>query len=82
VIAAVSADSETASEIEAAGAGFVVPPADPRALRDAVLALERDRDGLHTTGASAKHYAKSTLSRASALAEYEDFIDWLAAAGR
>jgi colanic acid biosynthesis glycosyl transferase WcaI len=82
VIAAVSTDSETAAEIEAAGAGLVVPPAAPRALRDAILALERDRDRLHTTGASAKHYADSTLSRASALAEYEDLIDRLAAAGR
>jgi colanic acid biosynthesis glycosyl transferase WcaI len=82
VIAAVSTDSETAAEIEAAGAGLVVPPAEPRALRDAILALERDRDRLHTTGASAKHYADSILSRASALAEYEDFIERLAAAGR
>jgi colanic acid biosynthesis glycosyl transferase WcaI len=82
VIAAVSTDSETAAEIEAAGAGLVVPPAEPRALREAILALERDRDRLHTTGASAKHYADSILSRASALAEYENFIDRLAATGR
>ena len=42
VIAAASADSETASEIEASGAGIVVPPADPAALRGAILALKND----------------------------------------
>jgi colanic acid biosynthesis glycosyl transferase WcaI len=82
VIAAVSADSETAAEIEAAEAGVVVPPADPRALRDAIVALVRDPDRRHTTGASAKHYAESTLSRTNALAEYDDFVERLAARGR
>jgi colanic acid biosynthesis glycosyl transferase WcaI len=82
VIAAVSADSETASEIEASGAGFVVPPADPAALRGAILALKDDRTRAPKLGTSGKEYAESTLSRANALAEYEKFIHRLAIAGR
>jgi colanic acid biosynthesis glycosyl transferase WcaI len=77
VIAAASAGSETAAEIEAAGAGLVVPPADPGALRDATLALKHDPPRAYTLGASGKAYAESTLSRASALAEYEGFVERL-----
>ena len=82
VIAAASADSETAAEIEAAGAGLVVPPADPAALREATLALKHDPPRAHTLGGSGKAYAESTLSRANALAEYEEFVDLLISAGR
>jgi colanic acid biosynthesis glycosyl transferase WcaI len=82
VIAAASPDSETAAEIGAAGAGFVVPPADPAAFRDAIVALEHDRPRAQTLGTSGKGYAESTLSRASALADYDEFIDRLVAAGR
>jgi glycosyltransferase involved in cell wall biosynthesis len=82
VIAAASPDSETAAEIGAAGAGLVVPPADPGAFRDAILALEHDRPRAQALGTSGKGYAESTLSRASALAEYEDFVDGLVNADR
>ena len=81
VIAAASADSETAAELEAAGAGLVVPPADPAAFRDATVALKNDRQRAHTLGASGKAYAESTLSRAKALTEYEEFVDRLIHAG-
>ena len=52
VVAAASADSETAREIEAAGAGYVVPPEDPDALRDAILALRETRRTRPSFGAS------------------------------
>jgi colanic acid biosynthesis glycosyl transferase WcaI len=80
VVAAVSADSETASEIKAAGAGLVVPPAEPAALREAILALKDDRTRNQKLGTSGKEYAESTLSRDNALAEYEEFISRLAMA--
>lgn len=82
VIAAASADSETAAEIEAAEAGLIVPPADPRAFRDAITRLEDDRSRAETLGRSGKAYAESRLSRASALAEYDDFVERIAAARR
>jgi len=74
VIAAASHDSETASEIKAAEAGLVVPPADPAALRAAILALKDDRTRNQKLGTRAQEYAESTLSRDNALAEYEKFI--------
>jgi colanic acid biosynthesis glycosyl transferase WcaI len=82
VIAAASRDSETAAEIKAAGAGLVVPPADPAAFRDAIVALEHDRPRAQTLGTSGRGYAESTLSRANALAEYEEFVERLAGAAR
>lgn len=82
VIAAASADSETATEIEAAGAGIVVPPADPSAFRDETLALKHDPPRARTLGASGKTYAESTLSRASALADYERFVERLVSTRR
>lgn len=82
VIAAASADSETAAEIEAAGAGLIVPPGDPPALRDAIATLEQDRSRAETLGRSGRAYAESRLSRASALAEYDDFVERIASARR
>lgn len=82
VVAAASRESETASEIKAAGAGLVVPPADPSAFRDAILALRDDPAGADAFGASAKAYAESTLSRAAILEEYEDFVYGLAGKAR
>jgi glycosyltransferase involved in cell wall biosynthesis len=80
VIAAASADSETAAEIEAAGAGLIVPPGDPAAFRDAISTLEQDRSRAETLGASGSAYAESRLSRTSALAEYDEFVGRIAAA--
>jgi colanic acid biosynthesis glycosyl transferase WcaI len=82
VIAAASPDSETAAEIEAAGAGLVVPPADPTAFRAAIVELEQNRPRAEAMGTSGKGYADSALSRASALAEYDEFIERLLAAAR
>jgi glycosyltransferase involved in cell wall biosynthesis len=82
VIAAASADSETAAEIEAAGAGLIVPPGDPAAFRNAIATLEQDRSRAERLGRSGRAYAESRLSRASALAEYDDFVERIAAARR
>ncbi len=81
IIAAVSTESETAREIEAARAGLVVPPADPVALRNAIVALMSAPTRAQEFRTSATHYAQSVLSRESALAEYEEFIDAIVAKG-
>ena len=75
VLAAVSADSETAYEIKSAGAGVVVPPSEPAALRDAVIALRNDRAGTDALGAGGRAYADSKLAPERALLEYDAFVE-------
>ena len=78
IVAAASTDSETAYEIECAGAGIVVPPADPAAFRDAILALKTDRALFDRLAVSGSEYASSTLSEDKALDEYESFVSAIA----
>jgi glycosyltransferase involved in cell wall biosynthesis len=75
VLAAVSADSETAYEIQSAGAGLVVPPAEPAAFRDALVSLRNDRVGTEALGAGGRNYAEQKLARQAALAEYDTFVE-------
>lgn len=77
VVAAASPESETAREITAAGAGYVVPPDDPRAFREAILALRGNRPRAAVQGEAAKRYAVSHLSSAAVLAEYDRFVQRL-----
>ena len=44
VIAAVAASSETARELERAGAGVLVPPEDPHALAESIVDLKVERE--------------------------------------
>ena len=74
VVAAASADSETAREIGSAGAGVVVPPDDAPTFCDAILSLRADRARAHALGRSARNYADNVLTAGSILAEYESFV--------
>lgn len=74
IVAAASGDSETAREIDAARAGVLVPPDEPAALRDAILAVRQGNLGA-SLGGNAQEYATRVLSRSNALAEYERFLD-------
>ncbi len=78
VVAAASPGSETAYEIESAGGGIVVPPSDPAAFRDAILALKNDRQLFDRLAVKGAEYARSTLSRDAALGEYEAFLSAIA----
>jgi colanic acid biosynthesis glycosyl transferase WcaI len=78
VVAAASADSETAEEIGAAEAGIVVPPEDPRAFREAILSLRNDAGLAEKLGRHGQMFAENVLSPATVLAEYESFVDALA----
>jgi colanic acid biosynthesis glycosyl transferase WcaI len=74
IVAAVLPDSETAREIQAAQAGYVVSPEDPAALRDVLLSLRRDRSGASAFGQSARRYAERYLSAEASLQRHEKFV--------
>jgi colanic acid biosynthesis glycosyl transferase WcaI len=80
VVAAVSPDSETAREIEAAEAGYVVPPEEPAALRDVLVSLRRDPSAASTFGDTVRRYAETNLSAEASLERHERFV--LAVASR
>jgi colanic acid biosynthesis glycosyl transferase WcaI len=82
VVAAASADSETAREIAAARAGVVVPPGHPRALGEAILSLRRDTGLAEELGQHGRMYAENVLSPATVLAQYESFVDDVASRNR
>jgi colanic acid biosynthesis glycosyl transferase WcaI len=74
VVASVSPDSETAREIEAAQAGYVVPPEDPAALRDVLVSLRRDPTAGTAFGDSVRRYATTYLSGEASLERHEQFV--------
>jgi glycosyltransferase involved in cell wall biosynthesis len=74
VVAAASGTSETAHEIRSAGAGLMVPPADPAAFRKAILSLKNDRARAEELGARGKRYAETVLLADTILGEYESFL--------
>jgi len=74
VVAAASDESETAREIESAGAGLIVPPADPVAFRRAILELKSNSAHAKELGVSGKRYAATVLSAATILGDYESFL--------
>jgi colanic acid biosynthesis glycosyl transferase WcaI len=80
VVASVSPDSETAREIEAAEAGYVVPPEDPDALRGVLVSLRRRPSTASAFGDSARRYAATYLSAEASLERHEEFV--LAVASR
>jgi putative colanic acid biosynthesis glycosyltransferase WcaI len=82
VVAAASVDSETAREIDAAGAGLVVPPDDPQRLREAILAVKADPAAVGELGACGRRYAERVLFPEVVLADYDRFLEVVADAGR
>jgi glycosyltransferase involved in cell wall biosynthesis len=82
VVAAASPDSETAREIDAAGAGFVVPPDDPERLHDAILAVRADSAAAAELGASGRRYAERVLFPDVALADYDRFLELVVENGK
>jgi colanic acid biosynthesis glycosyl transferase WcaI len=74
VVASVSPDSETAREIKAAEAGYVVPPEEPAALRDVLVSLRRDPSAAWTFGDSVRRYAETHLSAEASLERHEEFV--------
>ena len=78
VVAAVEVTSEAAHEIQASGGGLVVAAAEPQALLSALRQLADEPLLAERLGRSGKAWAVENLSPASALKEYERFIDAVA----
>ncbi len=64
ILAAVEAESETARTVRAAGAGLVVPPANPAAFAAAVRSLYADRVGRADMGAAGRRYVEAHFTDA------------------
>jgi GT2 family glycosyltransferase/glycosyltransferase involved in cell wall biosynthesis len=73
VLAAVHERSETAREIERAGAGVLVAPDDPAALAAAITQFRLSGDA-EVLGARGRAYAEQHLSASAVLDRYEDFV--------
>jgi GT2 family glycosyltransferase len=74
VLAAVNERSETAREIEKAGAGLLVAPDDPAALAEALVRFKHSGGQANALGSRGRAYAEKYLSTASVLGRYEEFV--------
>jgi len=71
VVASVSPESEVARVVREGGAGLVVPPEDPRALREAVVTFRRDAAARQASGESGRAYARQHWDHERILFEME-----------
>jgi colanic acid biosynthesis glycosyl transferase WcaI len=78
IVAAVPGGSETASEVEAAGAGVVIPPGQPKALIDAILELRSDPHRREALGRNGREFALRHRTAESVLPSYEKFVKRIA----
>lgn len=74
IVAATNPHSATASEIEASGAGVVVPSGRPNELVDAILSIFDDSHTAHAYGAAGQAFAAKMLSRDSAIEAFEEVL--------
>ncbi|MCG9885510.1 MAG: glycosyltransferase family 4 protein [Cyanobacteria bacterium] len=78
IVASVPLTGTAARAVTEAKAGVVVPPEDPQALLDAVLALHHDRDRAIAYGKAGRQWAEAKYSYATALDRYEALFQRLA----
>lgn len=65
--------------IEGADCGFTVPPDDPAAFADALIAAASDRDALRLKGLNAQNLAKTQFTRVKLSSEW---VEWVTGAAR
>jgi glycosyltransferase involved in cell wall biosynthesis len=79
VVAAVAANSSAAREVDAAQAGKVVGPGDPRLLADALLEMkDLPREARERFGVNGLAYAARHLTPEAALHQYDRFLQGVA----
>lgn len=74
VVAATSADSVTAEEVAAAGAGVRVDPGQPTLLADAVLEVAENAVASQRYGDNARRYVDEVLDREHAADQFEAWL--------
>jgi len=74
ILAATEADSTTAAEVAASGAGHRVPPGEPDALVAGALALSSDGAAARVMGEQGRRYATALLSHDTAIDAYDAWI--------
>jgi len=82
VVAATNIGGATASEIEASGGGIRVDAGDPRALVDAILALESDPELAAKLGAAGLAFRDAHLTEDAAIDSYAEWLASLVASKR
>jgi glycosyltransferase involved in cell wall biosynthesis len=75
IVAATDRAGITASEIEASGAGVVVPAGNPAAFLDAVLALGADSGLAAQLAANGRRYRETVLSQRAAIEQWARIVD-------
>lgn len=78
VIAAVDVSSTTYDEMQAAGAGPCVPPADPVALVDAAEQLGADPVRAAEYGRNGQEYRQRVLTESAAISRFAEVLDGVA----
>lgn len=78
VIAATSRDSPAAQEVNAAEAGLVLPPGEPRLLLEAALAMGRDTARADALGRNGRLYASTVYAESTARRDYLAWVRKLA----
>jgi glycosyltransferase involved in cell wall biosynthesis len=78
VLAVTEANSVTASEIRAAGAGVRVEPGSPRHLLQAALALRADPARCRALGGSGRRYCDGQLGQPAAVDHFERWLHEIA----
>jgi colanic acid biosynthesis glycosyl transferase WcaI len=81
VIAATRGDSPAAQEVDAAGAGLVLPPGEPRLLLEAALAMGRDTAQADALGRNGRLYASTVYAESTARCDYLAWVRNLADPG-
>lgn len=74
VLAATEIDGITASEIDQANAGVVVPAGDPQALLTAALQISRDTEQAAVYGAAARRFCLERLTADAAIGAFERLV--------
>jgi colanic acid biosynthesis glycosyl transferase WcaI len=77
IVASVDEGTEVARLVEKAGAGLAVPPEDPEAFTEAVVALLEDPDRAAAMGRAGRAFVESWASPAAIAQRYEELFEEL-----